>query len=261
MHLKSHPVVPVLLLYCAVFALSADASARATAKAADGPVAAATPSIDSILNGYIEALGGEAALKKQSTRVSLGTVEIPTERLHGTILIHEKAPNKTLQVVIVAGVAYRQGFDGTVGWTDDPQNGPQEISGAQLEEAARDADFFSPLHLRELYAKLSFVGMQKVGNEDAYAVEGALPQVEVPDKIYFSAKSGLLVRLVSLRHAADGPSVLQEDFGDYRAVDGVQEPFTIIQSGGSQGDMIVRIDQTRFDVELDDDEFAKPEFP
>jgi zinc protease len=218
------------------------------------------PTVDAILDRYVAALGGQAALQRQTTRVSMGTVEMAGGHLQGTVLIHEKAPDKTLQAVIVAGTVYRQGFDGAVAWTDDPQNGPQEMSGRELGEVSRDADFFHPLHLRQLYEKLTLTGTEKIGDTDVYTIEGAVPHSDAPDQIYFSVQTGLLVRLVSLRHTTDGVSVLQEDFLDYRAVDGVQVPFTIVQSGGSE-DLTIKIDQVRFGVQLDDAEFAKPEFP
>ena len=229
--------------------------------AAHGQSASAeTPTVDAILDRYVNALGGKAALEKQTTRVSMGTVEMAGGHLRGTVLIHEKAPDKTLQVVIVAGTAFRQGFDGYVGWTDDPQNGPQAMSEAELADVSRDSDFFHPLHLRQLYAKLMLTGKEKIGDEDVYLIEGAAPHSEVPDKIYFSARTGLLVRVLGMRHTSEGLTALQEDFLDYRAVDGVEVPFTILQSGGPE-DVVIKIDQVHFGVDLEDSEFAMPEFP
>jgi zinc protease len=221
---------------------------------------AEAPTVDAILDRYVDALGGKAALEKQTTRVSLGTVEMAEGHLHGTVLIHEKAPDKTLQVVIVAGTAYRQGFDGYVGWTDDPQNGPQAMSEAQLADVSRDSDFFHPLHLRQLYAKLTLTGKEKIGDQEAYVIEGATPRSEAPDKIYFSARTGLLIRVLGMRHTAEGLTALQEDFLDYRAVDKVQVPFTILQSGGPE-DVVIKLDQVHFGVDLEDSEFEMPEFP
>ena len=216
--------------------------------------------MDSLLDRYVTALGGKAALQKKTTRVSMGTVEMAGGHLRGTVIIHEKAPDKSLEVVIVAGEAYRQGFDGQVGWTDDAQNGPQEMSGPQLDEVARDADFFHPLHLRQIYRAITVKGEEKIGDQDVYALEGRVPRNDVPDKIYFSARTGLLVRLIRLRHTAEGLSVLQEDFLDYRDVDGVKVPFTILQSGSAE-DLTIKLDQIRFGVELEDSEFQLPEFP
>jgi zinc protease len=252
--------VCAVLVVCAALAVPTARAKQATPQTQGSGQGAELPSVDSIIDRYVIALGGKAALEKQTTRVSMGVVEMAGGHLRGTVLIHEKAPDKSLQVVIVAGTAYRQGFDGYVGWTDDPQNGPQRMPEAELDEVSRDADFYQPLHLRQIYATLTLKDIEKIGDEDVYALEGAAPHSQAPDRIYFSARTGLLVRLISLRHTAEGISVLQEDFLDYRSVDGVQVPFTILQSGGAD-DLAIKLDQIRFGVELEDSEFAVPEFP
>ena len=47
--------------------------------------------------------------------------------LTGTVEIHEKAPNSMLAVITLGGAVFEQGFDGTIGWSDDPQNGLREF--------------------------------------------------------------------------------------------------------------------------------------
>ena len=100
-------------------------------------------------------------------------------------MIHEKAPDKILTIIIVSGSAFRQAFDGTVGWAEDPADGLREQTGAELAEAKRQADFYSPLDVREHYSKLTFTGKEKVDEHDAYVVEAALPEGGQPDKLYF----------------------------------------------------------------------------
>lgn len=82
----------------------------------------AAPSVEKILEHYVAAVGGREAWQKLSSRVSMGTIEIPSANLKGTVVIHEKAPNRMLTLIIVAGSAFREGFDGTTGWAEDPQN-------------------------------------------------------------------------------------------------------------------------------------------
>lgn len=86
----------------------------------------AVPSVEKILDHYLEAVGGPDAWQKLRSRVSMGTIEVPSANLKGTVVIHEKAPNKILTIIIVAGSAFREGFDGTTGWAEDPQNGVRE---------------------------------------------------------------------------------------------------------------------------------------
>lgn len=218
---------------------------------------AARPTIDEIISRYISAIGGEAAIQKMSTRASLGTLSIPAMNLSGTVLIHEKAPNKLLQVVIINGDSIRQGFDGTTAWTDDPADGTRILSGIELSETRRDADFFHPLHLHQIYSNLRFAGTEKIRDRDAYVLEGTPADESDPDRMYFDSQTGLVLRVVSHRHSSDGDANVQEDFQDYRDVDGLELPFTILQTGGSSA-FAIHISQINPGVSVDDAEFAPP---
>jgi outer membrane lipoprotein-sorting protein len=212
---------------------------------------------DKVIDRYIAAIGGSAAMEKLTSRVSMGTIEIPAMHLSGTVMIHEKAPNKILQVVIINGNAFQQAFDGTNAWTDDPADGTRFLSGIELSEARRDADFSHALHLHEIYPKITFVGTEKIGGHDAYLLQGTAADEADPDKMYFDTQSGLALRVVSHRHTPDGDANVQEDFQDYRKVDGLELPFTILQTGGSS-DFTIRISELHHGVELEDSEFVQP---
>jgi hypothetical protein len=218
---------------------------------------AAAPTVDQILDRYIAALGGRAALEKQTSRVSMGTIEVPAMHLNGTVLIHEKAPNKSLQVIIISGNVFRQGFDGAVGWTDGPPDGTRRLSGDELADASRDADFLHPLHLRQIYSALRFVGTEKIGDAGVFRIDASYAGESDPDRLYFDVRTGLPLRLVSQRHTEAGLAEITEDFQDYRDVDGIQLPFTILQSGGD-ADLVIRISEVHHGVALDDGEFAMP---
>jgi hypothetical protein len=218
---------------------------------------AAAPSVSQIIERYQKAVGGRDAWKKLTSRSSMGTVEVPSMSLGGTVVIHEKAPDKILTIIIIAGSAYRQGFDGRIGWAEDPQDGLREQTGAELAEARRQSDFYGPFDLDRQYAKLAVLGREKVDDREAYVLEASLPEGGQPDKLYFGAQSGLPVRIVSQHHTPEGVSEFREDFSDYREVDGVKLPFTVSQAGAGPA-FIVKIGEVRHNVAFEDSEFAKP---
>ncbi len=232
----------------------APAGAQAAAKPA---TEAATPTADQILDRYVKAIGGREAWRKFTSRVTMGTIEVPSMNLSGTVLIHEKAPDRLLAAVIINGASFRQGFDGTLGWTDDPQDGLREQSGAELAEARRDADFYHPLDLRRLYTKFTISGTEKIGDRDTYILEATVPEGSEPTKMYFDTQTGLLLRAVSQHHGTDGVTQFREDFEDYRDVDGIKVPFTSRQTNGDTT-YTMTISEVHHNVELDDSEFAKP---
>lgn len=240
--------------------LSAPAYGQSAATTAAKPPASAPapiPSAEQILNRYVEAAGGRAAWQKLTSRVSRGTIDAPSMNMSGTIEIYEKAPDRVLVVIVMAGAQFRQGFDGAAGWSDDPQNGLREQTGPELAETRRDADFYRPLDLRRLYAKFTVRGREKIRERDTYLIEAAPPEGGEPDRIYFDAQTGLPLRLISRRHGPEGSAEVQEDLEDYREVDGVKLPFTMHQNGGD-APVTIQLSEARHNVPIDDSQFARP---
>lgn len=195
--------------------------------------ARAMPGGEQVIDRYVEAIGGRAAWQSLHSRTALGNIEFPTVHISGTVMIHEKAPNRVLQMVILEGAVFRQGFDGNVAWSDDPQDGVKTKSGEELSETARDADFFRPINMKKRYMKLAVTGEEKIGGQMAYLLETTSADGAV-EKIYFDEQSGLIVRAISRRHMGAEVVNFQQDLQDYREVDGVKLPFTAVQTGGNR---------------------------
>src|ERR1700690_432149 len=232
------------------------ASATSPAKAMPPANAVPLPSADQILDHYLQATGGRDAWKKLTSRVSKGTIEVPSLNLSGTLEVQEKAPNQVLSVFEIGGATFREAFDGKVGWSDDPQNGLQEKTGDALAETQRDADFAHPVDIRMLYKKFAVLSLETVNDHTTYLLE-ATPEGGTSDKMYFDTQSGLLIRVKSQTHTPDGLTPIQIDLSDYREVDGIKLPFAIHQSNPAQ-DFTITIAEVHHNVDLDSARFAKP---
>jgi hypothetical protein len=218
----------------------------------------AVPSADRILDKYLEATGGRAAWEKIHSRVSTGTVEIPEMKMSGTAEMWEKAPDSALVKMVISGSVFLEGFDGKSAWSSDPKDGLQEQKGLQLAETRRGSDFRFPVDFRRLYPNVVASGERTVAGRPTYVVEATPPEGGQPDRAFFDPQTGLLVHIVTQHHNDDGSvEPFEEDFGDYRAVDGVKIPFMIHQSG-SQVDFTIRISEVHQNVAVDDTRFSKP---
>lgn len=237
-------------------ALGAAAFAQSSKPAASAGNTPELPTVDQILKHYEEAIGGRAAWQKITSRFSLGTIDVPAMGLSGSVLIQEKAPDRMLVVITLPGGAFRQGFDGKVGWSEDPQTGLREMTGEELAETRRDADFYHAVKLREHFARLSVVSAEKIGEQDTYLME-VFPAEGEPEKMYFDAKTGLLVRVTRLRHSVDGAITVEGDLGDYREVDGIKVPFRIHQTS-SESSFTITLQEMRHNVPIEDSLFKKP---
>jgi hypothetical protein len=250
--------VPAAAIFSLLMAGSSAIQAQSTTPTNPKAAASATyPKVGEILDRYEKAIGGREAWQKFSSQVMMGTIEVPAMNLSGTVMIHEKAPNKVLTAVIINGAAFQQGFDGIQGWTDDPKNGLREQTGPELAESKRDADFLHAFKFRRVFTSMVVTGIEKVGDRDTYVVEAAVPEGGDPTRMYFDTQTGFLLRVISQNHDADGVSQLREDLDDYREVDGVKVPFASRQTNGDTT-YTMTISEVHHNVDLNDSEFAKP---
>jgi outer membrane lipoprotein-sorting protein len=218
---------------------------------------ATLPTIDQILDKYIAGAGGRAAIEKITSISGKGTIDIPAVNISGTVELIQKAPDKALTVVDLAGVGQqREGYDGTTGWSDDPANGFRQKDGVELAEAKRGATFGRELKMKQLYPTMVVKGREKVDDSDAYLVE-ATPAEGSPVKLYFDVASGLLVRQVATRQMPQGPLEVEVTFADFRAVDGVKRPFTIRQAT-SMFIATIHLTEVKHNAPIDDAIFKAP---
>ena len=229
----------------------------AAAKPSPGPASASTPgpeaSVDGILDRYVAAIGGADVLKKFTSRVSKGTVEVEGFAIKGAFEMYEKAPNKVVMTMNVPGQAVlQQGFDGNVAWENDPDTGITEESGGKLTNTRRESEFYLPLRLHQLYPKLAVQGRERLKETDCVVL--VAPRNGAPKRWYFDAQSGLLLR-VEDRNMND-KTVSSIDYGDYRAVDGLKLPFSMLLNEGYR--FVVKLTEIKQNVAIDDAKFAKP---
>ena len=249
-------LVPVLCGQLFAQSQASKTSASATPTASTAP---SLPPADQILERYVQAIGGREAWKKMTSRISTGTIDVPAMNLSGTIEIREKAPNRIVATITFNRAKFSQGYDGSIGWTNDTQNGLREQTGEELTEAKRDADFYHPLDLHTLYSKFVVTGVEKVNDRDAYAMEATSPEGGT-DKMYFDVQSGLVLRIVGQHHMPEGVTTFTEDLSDYREVDGIKLPFKVEQKS-AESTYTIEFKEVRQNVPIEDSAFAKPASP
>ena len=261
--MRTKTVITLSLL--AAWAVVAPAGARASqaqpaaAKpgAAAATSAAALPSVDQIVDKYVQASGGKEAFQKFTSQVSKGTFELEQMEGEATQEIYAKAPNKVLFVTDSPsfGVVQR-GFNGTAGWQDTPQTGLADVTGDALAALKIEADFYREIHLKDDYPKMVVKGKESVAGHDAYIVEGT-PAQGAPMTMAFDADSGLLVRAQTVVDGPTGKADIETTLGDYRDVDGVKLPF-LIHSNVGEFAFTIKLTDIKHNVAIDDAKFDKP---
>lgn len=199
------------------------------------------PLVDAILEKYVQALGGRAAIesiKSRTTRLTLLRPKLinggtPSAAMIAraeswTAEVYQQTPDKYLAVTTTPDGVISQGFNGSVGWVKSA-SGQRAMSNAAIAQVKRQADLQQELKLKERYAKLTVSGKEKLADREAWVIEALTPE-QRRERLFFDTQTGLLLRRVVLTRTALGDDPEQTDYEDYRAVDGVKLPFKITVS-------------------------------
>lgn len=250
------PLLLSLISLCVVLSLFGQDSAAQTTQQQPGAAPVMTkspealPTIDQVLDKYVKAIGGKAAVQAPTSRVMKGTIDAPAIGAKGTIEIYAKAPNKELTEVASSALGNsRQGFNGTVAWSEEDGE-VKDVPGFNK----READFYLPARMHELYPRIEFKGKEKLGNAQTYVLEA--PRSGRPKRWYFDTETGLLLR--TEEKDAAGTVTAREDYEDYRAVDGLQISFTMRGMDENETEFVVKFSEVKHNVAIDDAKFEKP---
>ncbi|HEV2115952.1 MAG TPA: hypothetical protein VGR48_08000 [Terriglobales bacterium] len=212
------------------------------------------PSVDSILDRFVQALGGHAALEKINSMVFTGVLNISQLKTSGKTTEYFRSPDYFAFVAEIPGYGtVRTIYDGKAAWNSDPKQGVSQISGPQLSDISRRSDIHWNLKLKEFYPGLKVIGREKVNGKDAWALESTVDGWTY--RLYFDTETGLLVRFDTDTHKAEGNSSVL--IGDYRQVGNVRFSFTASMTS-STGGWSRQLNEVKFNVPIDDSVFAKP---
>jgi photosynthetic reaction center cytochrome c subunit len=220
------------------------------------PNPATLPPAVQLLDKYVKALGGAAAVEKITSRVETGTADFGG--FQSPIAIYQKG-GKRASIMQMAGQQSITAYDGTSGWMGSPGRPLREMHGGDLEASKMDADLQFPLHIQQMFSELKPTRPETIGDTETYQLIGAR-EGQPPVRFYFDQRSGLLVRLVRYVDSPLGLNPTQIDYADYRVVDGVKIPFrwTIARPGNQ---FTIQVEEAKQNVPVSDVYFARPPAP
>lgn len=225
-----------------------------------GPGApAAMPQLtaDDVLNKYITAIGGQAAIDKLKSRVMKGTYTSGGNSM--PLEINQMAPDKIHLTFVSPQGQMERGFNGSAGWEKNPR-GVNDLPAAQLADLKSGFALFRDLKLKDQFTRMS-VRKDKLEGKDVNVISGA-NQSGKRERLFFDAESGLLLRRVTYTQTPIGVIPDQTDYEDYRDVDGVKIPFTVKTAGLDNFSTGTRkFSEIRINAPVDDASFNKPAAP
>ena len=212
------------------------------------------PSADQLLDKYVQAAGGAAAIDKVNSRIMKGTIDFGGKSL--PIDIYAKEPDKRISFTHMPEGDSVTAFNGQEGWLVTPGHPVREMHGSDLDGASIDADLHLATHLKTMFTEARVEGKDKVGDHETYVVVGRR-EAKPPIRLYFDEQSGLLMRLVRYGDTALGWMPTQIDYADYRVTNGVKIPYRWTLARPS-GRFTIQANDVKQNVAVDDAKFTKP---
>jgi len=188
------------------------------------------PSGRAVIDRFVEAIGGVASFRSVSTMHAVGTFEMPSQGVAGTIEVFSARPSNIRLRAEIDGVgSIERGYDGKIGWSVDPMAGPALITGRQLRELIDDALFDGPLHPADQFTELSTLEQTTFDDQPAYKVKvvfaSGTEQFE-----YFAVESGLLIGSEGSREMPGGGMVPRVSIlREYKSFGALRQPTVLVQ--------------------------------
>lgn len=216
---------------------------------------AALPEARAVIDRYVEASGGRAALEKAATSHATGTFAMPGAGLSGALVVYS-APNRMATNIDIAGLGViRSGYNGEVAWSMDPMSGVRVLDGkekaAMVEATAPGAAWRDP----SLVTSLTTVGRDTIQGTACVKVKTVWKSGRETHDC-FAEDTGLLHATIASQESPMGTVEVTSVLSDYRTVNGVQMPAKVTQLMMGQ-QMVTTTDTLEFGS-VPSDAFALP---
>ena len=205
---------------------------------------------------YTEALGGERVLRSHESKTLTGDFALTSFGMTGTLDMKTAAPNLVSQNIELSGLgAITSGYNGEVGWSSNPLQGMQRLTGQTLSDVVRQAEYYLPLTYDEIYPQQETVSLDDINGEQAYQLKLTDPSGGEMTA-WFSADSGLMIRTIATLSSPLGAIPTVTDIHAYGEFDGEMVPTSMsVDQAGQQ--LKIDIDAVSFNNVTDAD-FTPP---
>jgi predicted O-methyltransferase YrrM len=208
------------------------------------------PTLDSIMDKFIQAMGGRSAIEKLKTRTGVGqwvysyNSKLPDNK--GVPLeVKGKIPDRWMASYTLSKGPHKNAYDGKTGWRLDADR----IEHVREFDKARLGWILNPqgaMILPDYFPSLVLKKREVRDGRTVYVV-GSKGRDKISGTLTFDAESGLIVGL--------GENWILED---YREVDGIMFPFRVVVNRGEENSAFV-FDSVKHNESVDDSLFAIPD--
>lgn len=242
--------------------LSAAFLAAALPAAAAQEAAAAAPQdlppARDLVARYVAAIGGRDAFMKHSHIRSIGAFEMPAQGIRGDLRVVQSRDGRSTMRISVPGMGeLAGGFDGTVGWSMNPMQGPRMLEGKELAQLQEDAGFLTALRESPGIATMETVEKTAIGGDACYKVRITYKSGRTSFDCY-SLATGLIAGTISVQESPMGVIEVTTTMSDWKEFGGIRFATRMSQSAMGQ-QQVLSISDVVFDDAADSTAFELPE--
>ena len=216
------------------------------------------PKADTILDRFVEAVGGKAAFEKHHNEVMHGNMEFTARGVKGTLTVYQAEPDKVHAIIDIAGIGkIESGTSGDVAWESSSMQGPRIKHDVEKSDAFRDATFNSALEWRTLYAKVETTGVETVLDHECYKVV-LTPKQGNPTTHFYDKKSGLLIKTATTRTTQMGDIAAEVFADDYRKEGDLLTAHKLTNKFAGQ-EFLITVQSVEYNVDMPKGRFDLPD--
>lgn len=216
--------------------------------------------LETIVKDYFKSIGQDKIVEIETVIASGVTIQYGDETSFKQI---QKKPDKAYQEVLLSdGQILKQGYDGKSGWMQASWMGssePVELTGPDLKTIKEMGNIEGDLwNWKEKGHKLKMRGKEELDSNYVYHLVLTKSDGDI-DELFIDVNSHILHKMLR-KTIINGSEVEMEiRFYDYRDTEGILLPFIVEQYFNGQLGMTVKIQEIRFNIEIDDSIFIRPD--
>ena len=187
--------------------------------AAAGPLRA--QSVDEILAKHAKAVDPEGKVASIAGMKMTAVLEMPAMGMTLTMTGLQRRPNQSTMSITIPGMGeMRQGYDGTMAWSEDPMQGPRIVTGLEAAAAVDGADFRAMIRPADLFTSSELAGEGEVDGQKCIKVKHTWKSARVTTDCY-STSTWLILESTGKQSSPNGDVETVQRFSDFRAEGGI----------------------------------------
>ena len=227
------------------------APAAPAAPAAQGRL----PTVESVLERYVDAIGGREALLRHKSMTVHGRYDAPAAKLEARTVAYTGG-GKLLEIAMLPSGKSISGYDGHTAWDLDSHGNVTIHRGDEVRSIARDADMYYHLHVMHYFRSLDVLDVRSFNGRRCYHLRG-INNWGRQDEQFYDTETGLLLGYAFNTAWRGGKGNAIATLEDYRDFGGVRLATKITTRDGDSLSVLTIISVSYDDVP--DSMFELPE--